>query len=96
MPHASVGGHVTHHVSSCAGLCGLHVLEAPLKADRHSIDVDALESLARTEKSKLVTIGDSHNLFDHPILDTRQIADAVGAYVMFDAAHECSIIASKE
>ena len=87
VPPASVGGHVTHHISGCAGLYGLNVLEAPLKAEHHSIDVDALESLARAEKPKLVTIGGSLNLFDYPVRDIRQAADAVGAYVMFDAAH---------
>ena len=96
MPPASVGGHVTHHISGCAGLYGLHILEAPLKADRYSIDVDALESLARAEKPRLVTIGGSLNLFEHPVRDIRQIADAVGAFVMFDAAHQCGIILGKE
>lgn len=96
VPPASVGGHVTHHINGCAGLYGLKILEAPLKADRYSIDVDALESLTRAEKPKLLTIGGSLNLFEHPVSDIRQIADAVGAYVMFDAAHQCGIIAGKE
>ena len=41
VPPASVGGHVTHHIDGCTGLYGLKILEAPLKADRYSIDVDA-------------------------------------------------------
>ena len=95
VPPVTIGGHVTHHVNGCAGLYGLRILEAPLKADRYSIDVDALESLARTEQPKLITIGGSLNLFEHPVSDIRQIADAVGAFVMFDAAHQCGIIAGK-
>ena len=43
VPPASAGGHVTQHISGCAGLYGLNVLEAPLKADRYSIDVDVLD-----------------------------------------------------
>ena len=46
VPPASVGGHVTHHISGCVGHYGLNILEAPFKADRYSIDVNALESLA--------------------------------------------------
>ncbi|MFZ8946060.1 MAG: serine hydroxymethyltransferase [Paracoccaceae bacterium] len=95
VPPASIGGHVTHHMSGCAGLYGLRIIEAPLNADRYSIDVDALESLARAENPKLITVGGSLNLFEHPVRDIRQIADAVGAYVMFDAAHQCGIIAGK-
>ena len=95
VPPASIGGHVTHHMSGCAGLYGLRIIEAPLNADRYSIDVDALESLARAENPKLITVGGSLNLFEHPVRDIRQIADTVGAYVMFDAAHQCGIIAGK-
>ena len=96
MPAASEGGHVTHYMRGCAGLYGLHILEAPLKADRYSIDLDALESLARAKKPKLLNIGDSLNLFEHPVRNIRQIADAVGSDVRFDRAHQCGIIASKE
>ena len=58
--------------------------------------MDALESLARAGNPKLVTIGGSLNLSEHPVCDIRQIAAAVGTYVMFDAAHQCRIIAVKE
>ena len=44
VPPTFAGGHVTQHISGCAGLYGLNVLEAPLKADRYSIDVDVLDA----------------------------------------------------
>ncbi|MGB3280870.1 MAG: aminotransferase class I/II-fold pyridoxal phosphate-dependent enzyme, partial [Pseudorhodobacter sp.] len=44
-------------------------------------------------KPKLITIGGSLNLFPHPVAEVRAIADAVGAKVLFDAAHQCGIIA---
>ena len=96
MPSFSVGGHVTHHISGCAELYGLHILKAPLKANRYRIDVDNLESLARAEKPKITTMDGSLNLFEHPVRDIRQIADALGGNVMFDAAHQCGIIAGKK
>ena len=43
----------------------------------------------------LITVGGSLNLFEHPVQDVRSIADEVGAKVMFDAAHQCGIIAGK-
>jgi hypothetical protein len=50
-------------------------------------------ALALAERPKLITIGGSLNLFEHPVADIRAIADGVGAKVMFDAAHRCGIIA---
>ena len=94
-PPASVGGHVTHHLAGCAGLFGLRTVEAPVLADGYTIDADALMALAQKEKPKLITVGASLNLDEHPVCEIRAIADAVGAKVMFDAAHQCGIIAGK-
>lgn len=93
VPPASIGGHVTHHADGCAGLYGLISHDAPVNADGYTIDVDALRALALEVKPKLITIGGSLNLFPHPVAEIREIADQVGAYVLFDAAHQCGIIA---
>ncbi|CUK09976.1 Fluorothreonine transaldolase [Ruegeria denitrificans] len=94
-PPASIGGHVTHHLAGCAGLFGLRSLEAPVNADGYTVDLDQLRDLARAEQPKLITIGGSLNLFEHPVAEVRAIADEVGAKVMFDAAHQCGIIAGR-
>ncbi|WP_281972490.1 serine hydroxymethyltransferase [Ruegeria faecimaris] len=94
-PPASLGGHVTHHVDGCAGLYGLRTIEAPVNADGYTVDLDQLRALARAERPKLITIGGSLNLFEHPVSEVRSIADEVGAKVMFDAAHQCGIIAGR-
>ncbi|MDE0534465.1 MAG: aminotransferase class I/II-fold pyridoxal phosphate-dependent enzyme [Albidovulum sp.] len=95
VPPASVGGHVTHHMAGCAGLYGLNVVEAPAMAGGYTVDLDGLASIARARRPKLVTVGGSLNLFEHPVADVRAIADEVGAKVMFDAAHQCGIIAGR-
>lgn len=92
-PPASVGGHVTHHAAGCAGLYGVKTVYAPVNADGYTVDVDGLRDLAKQVKPKLITIGSSLNLFEHPVSEVRAIADEVGAKVMFDAAHQCGIIA---
>ena len=92
-PPATIGGHVTHHDPGCAGLFGLEIHSAPIKADGYTVDLDGLAKLARKVKPKLITIGGSLNLFPHPVAEIRAIADKVGAWVMFDAAHQCGIIA---
>lgn len=94
-PPASVGGHVTHHGAGCAGLFGLKTVPAPVSADGYTIDAAALRALAEEVRPALITVGSSLNLFEHPVAEIREIADAVGAHVLFDAAHQCGIIAGK-
>ncbi len=83
----------THHEAGCAGLYGLEIHAAPVAEDGYTVDSDALADLARRVRPKLITIGGSLNLFPHPVAAIRAIADEVGATVMFDAAHQCGIIA---
>ncbi len=93
VPPAAIGGHVTHHQAGCAGLYGLEIHAAPVDADGYTVDIEALDELARRVEPKLITIGGSLNLFPHPVRQIRAIADRVGARVLFDAAHQCGIIA---
>lgn len=92
-PPAAIGGHVTHHTDGCAGLYGLIPHAAPVDADGYSIDIAALRDLAHAVRPKVITLGGSLNLFPHPVAEVRKIADEVGAKVLFDAAHQCGIIA---
>jgi glycine hydroxymethyltransferase len=92
-PPPEIGGHVTHHAAGAAGLYGVRTVPAPVDADGYTVDVDALRTLARAERPKLITIGGSLNLFPHPVAEVRAIADEVGALVMFDAAHQSGMIA---
>ena len=92
-PPASIGGHVTHHDPGCAGLYGLNIHPAPVDPNGFTVDLDALRDQALRVRPKLITIGGSLNLFPHPVADIRSIADEVGAKVLFDAAHQCGIIA---
>jgi len=92
-PPPAVGGHVTHHAAGCAGLYGLVTHPAPVDADGYTVDLAALRALAREVRPRLITLGGSLNLFPHPVAEVRAIADEVGAKVLFDAAHQCGIIA---
>ncbi|MGF1766403.1 aminotransferase class I/II-fold pyridoxal phosphate-dependent enzyme [Enterovibrio makurazakiensis] len=95
VPPASIGGHVTHHNAGAAGLYGLNIVEMAADAAHYTIDLYALRKQAHALKPKLITIGGSLNLLPHPIAEIREIADEVGAKVLFDAAHQCGIIAGK-
>jgi glycine hydroxymethyltransferase len=94
-PPAAIGGHVTHHADGCAGLYRLKTVPAPVAGDGYTVDVAALRELAREVRPRLITLGGSLNLFEHPVAEAREIADEVGAHLLFDAAHQCGIIAGK-
>ena len=94
-PPPTIGGHVTHHLGGAAGLYGLNVVHAPVDPDGYTIDVEALRSLARQVRPRLITIGGSLNLFPHPVAAIREAADEVDALVLFDAAHQCGMFAGR-
>ena len=95
VPSPEIGGHVTHHAAGCAGLFELRSHAAPVDPSGYTVDLDAMESLVRKVRPKLITIGGSLNLFPHPVAEIRAIADTVGAKVLFDAAHLCGIVAGE-
>ena len=92
-PPATIGGHITHHAPGAAGLYGLRIHPAPVDAEGYTVDVAALAKLAHAVRPKLITIGASLNLFPHPVAALREIADTVGARLLFDAAHLSGMIA---
>ena len=93
VPPAGIGGHVTHNNAGAAGLRGLIIHEAPVDVLHYTIDVERLRTLAREVRPKMITVGSSLNLCHHPVREIREIADEVGATVLFDAAHLSGVIA---
>ena len=94
-PPPCIGGHVTHHGGGSAGMYRLTTVPAPVTADRFTVDVDAVAALAREHRPRMITIGASLNLYPHPVGALREIADEVGAVLLFDAAHLCGLIAGR-
>jgi glycine hydroxymethyltransferase len=95
VPPPAVGGHVTHHEAGVAGLYGLKIHHAPVAADRYTVDVGGLAVQAAEVRPALISIGGSLNLTPHPVAEIRAVADEVGARVLFDAAHQCGMIAGR-
>jgi len=93
VPPATIGGHVTHQDAGAAGWYGLEIHECPVDRGSFTVDLDALAELADRVEPELITIGTSLNLVPHPVAEIREIADRVGARVLFDAAHACGMIA---
>lgn len=93
---AEAAGHVTHHAEGAAGLYGLNIHPVPYDAARMNIDLDALERAAQRLKPKLIVIAGSMCLYPFPVAEVRAIADKIGAYLMYDAAHMSGLIAGGE
>jgi glycine hydroxymethyltransferase len=93
---ASAGGHVTHHREGAAGYYGLEVHPIPFDAERMEVDFEELQREARRIRPKLIILGGSLALMPYPVRETRALADELGAYVLFDAAHLAGLIAGGE
>jgi len=92
-PPAMIGGHITHHRAGAAGLYGVQTHPLPVDPVTYSVDLDALRAEALRLRPKLITIGGSLNIFPHPVARMREIADEIGAYLLYDAAHMSGMIA---
>ncbi len=93
---ASAAGHVTHHAEGAAGLYGLEIHPIPFNGDRMEVDLEALAQEAHRLRPRLIILGASLALQPYPVREVRQLADEIGAYLMFDAAHLSGIIGGGE
>jgi len=95
VPGTQIGGHASHQAYGVAGALGLNPHNMAIDAARYTVDIDTLRADAKRLTPKVITIGGSLNLFAHPISKVREIAEEVGAIVLYDAAHLCGLIAGK-
>lgn len=92
----AAAGHVTHHAAGAAGLYGLEIHEVPYNATQMTVNLEALARRAQELQPRLIIIAGSMCLFPYPVAAVREIADQVGAWLMYDAAHMSGLIAGGE
>jgi glycine hydroxymethyltransferase len=88
------GGHLTHgHKLNFSGKL-YKVASYAVRKDTEQLDYDELESIAVSEKPKVIIGGGSAypRIFDFPRM--RQIADKVGALLIVDMAHFAGLVAA--
>lgn len=90
-----MGGHVTHHQAGAAGLYGIETHPVPFNPASMAIDLDRLRVEAKRLQPKLITVAGSLCLYPYPVREVRQIADEIGAFVLYDAAHMAGVIAGR-
>ena len=89
------GGHATHRTYGAAGLYGLRVVDIPWSDEEMMVDLERLADVAAREYPRIILIGSSLMLFPFPLAQIREIADSVGAKVVYDAAHVSGLVAGK-
>ncbi len=88
-----VGGHISHAKIGAAGYRRLDIHEIPYDAHNWEIRLDDLRREVLAHPPRLIIVGASLILFQYPLRAIRQIADEIGAIVMYDAAHVAGLIA---
>ncbi len=87
------GANVSYQSKALAGLLGLTTMSLPATGE-FEIDARSAAEAITDRRPRLVVIGGSKVLFPYPLQDIRDAADAVGARVLFDAAHLGPFIAA--
>lgn len=90
----SHGGHLSH--GSPVNFSGLmfHALEYNVKESDEQVDYDQMESVARSERPKLIIAGASAYSREWDYARIRKLADEIGAVFMVDMAHPAGLIAA--
>ena len=88
------GGHLTH--GSPVNMSGkwFNVVSYGVRQDDHLLDMDAIERQAHETKPKLILAGGTAYSRVWDWKRFREIADAVGAYLMVDMAHIAGLVAA--
>ncbi|RJS73302.1 MAG: serine hydroxymethyltransferase [Candidatus Syntrophoarchaeum sp. WYZ-LMO15] len=93
IPH---GAHISHVEYSAAGIRGLVNHEHPFDETRMNIDPDLMVKKIREVRPRVILFGASVFLFPHPVREARDVADEVGAAIVYDGAHVLGLIAGGE
>ena len=88
------GGHLSH--GSPVNISGkyFHIVPYGVADDTETIDYDQVEALAKEHRPKLILAGASAYPRTIDFARFREIADAVGAYLMVDMAHIAGLVAA--
>ena len=89
----AAGGHLTH--GSPVNMSGkwFKVVPYGVRRDDHLIDIEEVERLAKEHRPKVIVAGGSAYPRIIDFRRFREIADAVGAYLMVDMAHFAGLVA---
>ncbi|MDI6885219.1 MAG: serine hydroxymethyltransferase [archaeon] len=90
------GGHISHSRFSIPAIRGLTLETFPFDAKEMNIDVAEMLKKIKLKKPSLLLFGGSLFLFPHPISEAREVADEVGARIVYDASHVLGLMAGNK
>ena len=89
----AAGGHLTHGAKPNQSGKWFNAVQYGVREDDHLIDYDEVEKLAKEHKPQLIIAGGSAYPRVIDFKRFREIADAVGAYLLVDMAHISGLVA---
>tara|TARA_R110002110_G_scaffold414147_2_gene643317 strand:+ start:39273 stop:40586 length:1314 start_codon:yes stop_codon:yes gene_type:complete len=89
----AAGGHLTHGAAPNLSGKWFNAVQYGVRRDDARIDMEEVEALAREHKPALIVAGGSAYPRVIDFAKFREIADAVGAYLMVDMAHFAGLVA---
>lgn len=89
----AAGGHLTHGAAPNLSGKWFNAIQYGVRRDDARIDMEEVEALAREHKPTLIVAGGSAYPRIIDFAKFREIADAVGAYLMVDMAHFAGLVA---
>ncbi len=92
----AAGGHLTHGAAPNLSGKWFHAVQYGVRRDDGILDYEELETLARTEKPKLIIAGGSAYPRVIDFARIRRVADEVGAWFMVDMAHFAGLVAADQ
>ncbi len=96
VPPVQAGAHVSHTRYGVLGALGIEHVEMPYDMENLNIDVDKAVKVIENVKPAFIVLGGSVYLFPHPLKELAEAAHAVGAKVVYDAAHVLGLIVGKK
>ena len=90
----AAGGHLTHGAAPNLSGKWFRALQYGVRPDDGLLDYDQLESIARSERPKLIIAGGSAYPRTIDFARIRRVADEVGAFFLVDMAHFAGLVAA--
>lgn len=87
------GGHISSSKYSVPAIRGLKLENFPFDAREMNIDGEEMVRAIKLKKPSVLMFGGSLFLFPHPLSEAREVADEVGAKIVYDASHVLGLIA---
>jgi glycine hydroxymethyltransferase len=90
----AAGGNYSYNTSGFPPLIGVNVAALPYTGHCYELDLGRIAQIVRSVRPRLIVIGGSNILFPYPVRELRQMADEIGALLLYDAAHVGLLIAA--